>query len=433
MPEHPKPQTPSPENPLGPLNPPDPLDTPPKAQKNRRRRPQRMSTRERLKAVDVSLQARLKRVRQRLLPILQTSLASGLAYWISKDLFGHPRPFFAPIAVILVIGITSGDRVTKAVDIAIGCILGVLVGDVIFYRLGDGAWQIALIVFGSLVLASFLSKSVLLNNQVAIGCILIATIMPPGAEVTGLDRTVDAFVGCSVALLTLAIIPQGPMTSARSEIAQVMSLMSSVLDDVAEGLSTTDPESIREALDLIRGSQTRIDSMSAAVQSGQETAALSPFLWGRKRQLSSMSAVIPAVDNAVRNTRVLARRALVICEDSDTVSEKQIELIDALSNVALELSALYEVNSQKVQAQVIPRLVQELRSVAQDSGMDVVEGAVEGAVDKPVLAAYAILAQTRSMTVDMLQVCGMSRESALAALAPTSTTPNVPPETFDFD
>ena len=335
--------------------------------------------------------------------------------------------------MILVIGITSGDRVTKAVDIAIGCILGVLVGDVIFYRLGDGAWQIALIVFGSLVLASFLSKSVLLNNQVAIGCILIATIMPPGAEVTGLDRTVDAFVGCSVALLTLAIIPQGPMTSARSEIAQVMSLMSSVLDDVAEGLSTTDPESIREALDLIRGSQTRIDSMSAAVQSGQETAALSPFLWGRKRQLSSMSAVIPAVDNAVRNTRVLARRALVICEDSDTVSEKQIELIDALSNAALELSALYEVNSQKVQAQVIPRLVQELRSVAQDSGMDVVEGAVEGAADKPVLAAYAILAQTRSMTVDMLQVCGMSRESALAALAPTSTTPNVPPETFDFD
>ena len=153
---------------------------------------QRMSTRERLQLVDKSVQARVKRVRKRLLPIMQIGLASGFAYFLAHDLAGHPRPFFAPISVVIIIGMTGGDRVSKSVDMALGCILGVLVGDLIFYRLGDGGWQIAVIVAGSLLIASFFSSSVLVNNQAAIGAILIATIMPPGAEVTGIDRTIDA-------------------------------------------------------------------------------------------------------------------------------------------------------------------------------------------------------------------------------------------------
>ena len=91
--------------------------------------------------------------------------------------------------VVIIIGMTGGDRISKAWDIALGCIVGVLVGDLLFYRLGDGGWQIAVIVAGSLLIASFFSSSVLVNNQAAIGAILIATIMPPGAEVTGIDFT----------------------------------------------------------------------------------------------------------------------------------------------------------------------------------------------------------------------------------------------------
>ena len=386
---------------------------------------QRMSTRDRLQVVDKSVQSRLKRVRKRLLPITQTGLAAGVAYWLAKDVIGHVQPFFAPIAVVIIIGMNGGDRINKAWDIALGCTLGVLVGDLVFARVGSGAWQIALIVSGSLLIASFFSKSQLLNNQVAIGSILIATIMPPGAAVTGIDRTVDAFVGCAVAMVTLALIPQAPLASARAEIATIMGLMSSVLDDVALGLSTSKPDHIREALDLIRGTQSRIDDMSAAIQSGQESSRISPFLWSQRRSVNSLSLVIPSVDNAVRTTRVLARRALVLCEDGDAITDKQVEIIDTLARVSLEFSELYDVNSRRAQAEVIPELVNDLRAAAQDASMEV-------AGDDAVLSAYAILAQTRSLIVDMLQICGMSRESALAALAPTSHTPRYPPETFDL-
>lgn len=387
---------------------------------------QRMGTRERLQQVDKSVQARLKRVRKRLLPIMQIGLAAGLAYFLARDVAGHPRPFFAPISVVIIIGMTGGDRVSKSLDMALGCILGVLVGDLIFYRLGDGGWQIAVIVAGSLLIASFLSSSILVNNQAAIGAILIATIMPPDAEVTGIDRTVDAIIGCLVALATIALIPQAPMQSARAEVSKVLGIMSSVLDDVSDGLRDNDPASIDEALDLIRGTQTGIDDLAAAIKAGQETSRVSPFLWGTRRYINSLARVIPPVDNAVRTTRVLARRAAVLANDNDSATPAQIQLLDTLSQVCLELSEVYDVNSRVTQATVIPQCVNELRQAAQEAGMDVIP-------EDGVLSAYAILAQTRSLIVDLLMVCGMSNESALAALAPTSMTPKVEPEAFDFD
>jgi len=376
--------------------------------------------------VDKSVQARVKRVRKRLLPIMQIGLASGFAYFLAHDLAGHPRPFFAPISVVIIIGMTGGDRVSKSVDMALGCILGVLVGDLIFYRLGDGGWQIAVIVAGSLLIASFFSSSVLVNNQAAIGAILIATIMPPGAEVTGIDRTIDAIIGCVVAMATIALIPQAPMQSARAEVSKVLGIMSSVLDDVAEGMRDHNPAVIDEALELIRGTQTGIDDLAAAIKAGQETSLVSPFLWGTRRYINSLARVIPPVDNAVRTTRVLARRARVLADDHDSATPAQIELLDSLSQVCLELSEVYDVNSRVAQATVIPQCVNELRAAGQKAGMDLIP-------ENGVLSAYAILAQTRSLIVDLLMVCGMSHESALAALAPTSETPSVEPETFDLD
>lgn len=387
---------------------------------------QRMGTRERLQLVDKSVQARVKRVRKRLLPIMQIGLASGFAYFLAHDLAGHPRPFFAPISVVIIIGMTGGDRVSKSVDMALGCILGVLVGDLIFYRLGDGGWQIAVIVAGSLLIASFFSSSVLVNNQAAIGAILIATIMPPGAEVTGIDRTIDAIIGCVVAIATIALIPQAPMQSARAEVSKVLGIMSSVLDDVADGMRDHNPDVIDEALELIRGTQTGIDDLAAAIKAGQETSLVSPFLWGTRRYINSLARVIPPVDNAVRTTRVLARRARVLADDNDSATPAQIELLDSLSQVCLELSEVYDVNSRVAQATVIPQCVNELRAAGQKAGMDLIP-------ENGVLSAYAILAQTRSLIVDLLMVCGMSHESALAALAPTSETPSVEPETFDLD
>ncbi|SES32784.1 FUSC family protein [Corynebacterium cystitidis] len=385
---------------------------------------QRMSTLDRLKVVEGSLQSRALRVRKRFFAILQSALAAGLAFWVASEVVGHHLPFFAPISVVIVLGFTGGDRIKRALDMSFGCVVGVLLGDLLFANLGAGGWQIALAVGISLIIASFLTSSVLVNNQVAIGSILIATIMSPDAATTGVDRTIDAIIGSTIGLLTIALLPSSPLASARHELSKLLGISSSVLDDVADGLRNKDASLIEGALRAIRGTQNDIDKMLEATRSGTESAQLSPFLWGARRYVRSMGRTVAPADNVVRNVRVLVRRAMVLVQDGDSVSERQLEIIDALAKYTLDLSDVFEVGTKLNQATEIPILVNQLRKLGSEVSMDVVD-------DDSVLSAYVVLAQSRSVIVDLLQICGMSRASSMAVLAPTSDTPAYPPELWE--
>lgn len=389
---------------------------------------QKMSTLARLRAVDQSLHSRALRVRKRAWPIVQSAVAAGLAFWVAQRIFGHPVPFFAPIAAVIILGLEGGDRMRRAVEMSIGCIVGVALGDLLFFYLGPGHWQIAVAVALSLLLASFISKSPLVNNQAAIGSILIATIMPPGtvSAITGTGstgRVVDAMVGSAVGLLVVAFIPSDPLTAGRQEVSNVLGIASSVLQDVSQALRTGDVELMKNTLDAVRGTQGKINAMLAAAKTGRESTTLSPLMWGNWRRVRSLERLLIPVDNSIRNVRVLARRAQVLIEDEDAVSREQVAIIDELSDVALQLSEMYERGAEINEAREIPVLVNQLRRLGGRASMEVVGGRV--------LSAHVVLAQSRSLIVDFLQICGMSRESALAVLAPTSATPAYPPEVWE--
>ncbi|WP_047260241.1 FUSC family protein [Corynebacterium uterequi] len=381
-------------------------------------------TRERLRSLESSLQSRLDRIRKRALSILQVSVAAGIAFWAAQELFAHERPFFAPISVIIVVGFSDGERIHRALDMSLGCVLGVLVGDLLFLSLGDEPWQIAVMIAVAMTVASFFSKSGLVSNQVAIGTVLIATIMPPGSEMTGVDRTLDALVGSTIGLLTVALIPSSALAGVRHELARVLYLASSVLGDVADGLRTGDAERIQHALEEVRGSQQRINALIAAAKQSREASSLSPLMWGSRRHQRSIQRMLNPVDMSVRTVRVLARRAHILTADRDTATPAQIAMIDELSGITQDLADLFEAKSDLHQATEIPELVRKLRRLGAAASMDI-------AGDKPVLSNYVILAQTRSLVVDLLQVCGMSRDSAAAVLVPTSDTPALPPDLTD--
>lgn len=384
----------------------------------------RMRTPERLRSIESSLQARVKRLRKRSLSILQISVAAGIAFWVAQGVLDHRVPFFAPIAVIIVVGLTGGERVQRGVEMSIGCVLGVLIGDLLFRSLGTEPWQIGLMIALAMGVASLFSKSTLVANQVAIGTVLIATIMPPGAETTGIDRTLDAVVGSVVGLVTVALIPTSALSGVRQEVANVLSLASSVLHDVADGLEKHNEELIFEALSEVRGSQANINSMLSAAKSGRETVQLSPLMWGRRRTYRSLDRVLTPVDNCVRSTRVLARRAWVLARDNDYATPLQVNIIDELAEIMLDLANLFDAGSDLHQHKEIPELVARLRVLGARADMSVVG-------PDPVLANYAVLSQSRALIVDLLQVCGMSHDSAVAVLATTSRTPAVPPEIWD--
>lgn len=128
--------------------------------------------------------------------------------------------------------------------------MGVAVGDLLFHSTGyTGALQITLIVLVALILGSLLTKSVLVSNQIVIGSILIATILPPDVSNAGFDRAIDALIGCIIGIVTIALLPSSPLTNGRNEISKVLAIISSVLDDVVEGLRNKDHAVIDQAME----------------------------------------------------------------------------------------------------------------------------------------------------------------------------------------
>ena len=386
---------------------------------------ERVSTREKLRVIDRSVLSRVNRIRARFVYIVQATIGAALAYWVAGDVVGHPQPFFAPISAVIILGMSGGDRMKKALEMSIGGIIGVAVGDLLFQIVGQGPFQIFFIVGAGLVVGSFLTKSPLVTNQIVFGAILIATIFPPTEGPGGLHRAIDAMIGSGIGLITIALIPNSPLVEARREVSKVLKIASSILADVTYGIRQQDPAVIRDAREAVRGTQDSVNTLLSAAQSGREASEVSPLLWASRRSIRSLERILMPVDNAVRGVRVLSRQALGLTEDRDKVSDEQVELLDELSEIMLAISELYSQGKQHGhdEAIEIPDLVQRLRIVGGRAGLDI--------IDKDgTLSAYMILGQTRSLVVDMLMVCGLSRESAVAHLVPTSQHPAYPPEVW---
>lgn len=221
----------------------------------------------------------------------------------------------------------------------------------------------------------------------------------------------------------LATIPNSPLRPARREMATLISKATLVLDDVAAGIEAMDVEVISEALETARGTQTSVNVMLSEAGGGSEVVALSPIYWTAKRHSRSMTRILTPVDNIMRNTRVLTRRAGIMVGDNVRPKEELIALIRGISNELGHLGALYErggTRGTREEMQEIPEIVHNLQWLAAQASPALAEGAG--------LSGTVVLAQCRSIIVDALEVCGFSHESAMAALVPTVETPRQPPE-----
>src|SRR5919106_1545966 len=121
-----------------------------------------------------------RRLRSSALPIGQCAVAAGLAWYVASDLVGHARPFFAPIAAVISLGVSLSSRLRRVAELVVGVSLGVLVGDLLISVIGSGAWQIALVVALAMATAVFADGGTLLVAQAGASAVLVATLLPPG-------------------------------------------------------------------------------------------------------------------------------------------------------------------------------------------------------------------------------------------------------------
>lgn len=367
-------------------------------------------------ALPVPLRTRSRRLAYAFLPILQCGLAAGLAWFIAFDLLDHPAPFFAPISAAIALGTGMGRRVRRGIELVMGVVVGVGLGDLLIAQIGSGPWQIAVVVIIAMSAAVFLDRGALVGTQAASSAILVATLLPPGSA-GGYERMVDAAVGGAVALLFMAIMPVHPLKRVRREAASLLGVASSVLAEVADGLEARDSDRIRAALQDARDTQPAIDTIEEQLAGARELVKLSPFYRRRRPEEVTLAAMLNPMDNGIRNIRVLARRAIVAVDD-------QVDVPPALGSLLASLSGAVELLAQRVAADpdapTDAEVHRELRAVASRAKREL--------LFDPGLTETVMLAQIRSVLVDMMQVAGLSKISAVATLPPTVRTPSVEPE-----
>ena len=153
------------------------------------------------------LTRRLTRWRSTATPIVQAALAAGLSWLVAVHIVDHRAPFFAPVAAIVCLGITLGQRLRRVIELTVGVGLGVGVGDLLISTIGRGPWQIALVVALAMSVAVLLDGGAVITVQSAVSAILMLTLYLPGGT-SGLNRLVDGLIGGVTGLAVVGVFPR---------------------------------------------------------------------------------------------------------------------------------------------------------------------------------------------------------------------------------
>jgi len=366
------------------------------------RRFDELTERARLRAVR-SMRSRLGRIRAKSWHIAQAALAAGVAWVVALDVLHHDQPIFAPIVAVVCLGMSYGQRLHRVAVVTLGTALGVLVADVFVSFAGYGAWQITAVVAASMVIALFVEAGGMLVTEAAIQSIFVVTLAPPPGQL--FSRWLDAVVGGGVALVAAAVVPAAPLRRPRVQAAEVARMVALLLRQAGVAARDNDVARAAEVLGRARATDGLIRELEAAADEGMDVIASSPFVRRRSGQVRRVADLIDPLDRALRSTRVLVRRVVVATSDGEQLPESYLRAIDDLAAAAEVVSHVLSDNGSPEAAR--PSLL--------------AVGAATASLPRTgQLSVEVVLAQIRSVVVDLLQVAGLDVDSAVASLPPVT-------------
>jgi uncharacterized membrane protein YgaE (UPF0421/DUF939 family) len=326
---------------------------------------------------------------------VQAALATALAWEAAIRLFGHPRPIFAPVAALIAVSTTLGQRRRYAVEMVVGIALGVGIADALFELMGGGTLQIAAIVAGAMVAAVALGGSAVLVSEAAVSALLVVTVQPPGSGLSG-ARFLDSLLGGLIALAITSLVPTNPVLAARRVAAPLLAQIAAALDDVALALDRSDQELAERALTRVRAIDR--DALKQAVAAGNETLRLAPFARTTRRQFARYARAEAPIDAAISSVEALSRAVVRALRMGDNVPPPVPEAIRDLAGAVRRLEESLGDPAGEIS-------VREPALRAARQATLVLEQTAN-------LSVSTIVVQVRSAAVDLLRGSGLAREEA---------------------
>jgi uncharacterized membrane protein YgaE (UPF0421/DUF939 family) len=227
----------------------------------------------------------LQRVRGGLALAGQAGVGAGLSWFIAHHLIGRPAPFFAPIAAVITLASSVGQRVQRTAELVIGVAIGIGLGDALILLIGTGPLQIGLIVVGAILVATAVGGGTPLVVQSASSAVLVATL----TSQTGLPwtRFFDALVGGAVGLAVMTLLlPLNPLTVVRRAADPALTALADGLHEIADAVRAADPDRVRGALAELRAAEGQFAAFAAAGKAASENVAFAPARWRTRAPLS---------------------------------------------------------------------------------------------------------------------------------------------------
>lgn len=363
-------------------------------------------------ADQVSLRERWLRLRHTAPRIAIVAVAATIAYAISLHVLDHPRPFFAPIAVVVVSGVTLGATSRRAVQLALGVAVGILVADLAIGLTGTGTWQIAVIVFLGMCAVVVVGGDQLAVNQAASTAVLIATVAIPG-DASGLSRFADALVGAGVALsFNLVLFPLDPVRLARGALEPAARRIADVLDAVADALSRRDSQVTARALEQARGLESHLADMRADVATSGEVARLALARRGRRDTVERYVRAMDQVVRAQRDAATLARAADRALRHDDEVPAATIDALRDLASALRDLPSAW--------------MDRGARARSREGALRAAGAATAGLEETRNLSASLLVGQARMLAFDVLRATGLSPGAARDEIRESADAPGDP-------
>jgi uncharacterized membrane protein YgaE (UPF0421/DUF939 family) len=348
--------------------------------------------------VSDSLRDRLHRVRVGFGLAAQAAVAAGLAWYLAHHVLGHVQPFFAPIAAIVVLAISLGQRMRRAVEIVLGNAVGILLGEALIFVIGRGGWQISLVVLLALCIAIFIGGSPALMTQAASSASLVVTVVTPNGDYV-FSRFIDAMVGGGVGLAVMALLlPLNPLTVAQRAANPVLDALATGLNDTAAALEGRDGELATAALGRLRDAETHLRAFSDAIGAAREISTVAPIRWRKRNALQQYVDSYKPTARALRNSRVLLRRAVAMIGDAEPIPPELVQAVRGLAAASTNLRRELADAGEPVSTR--------------DSALAAVRACAEAYGAGLGFSGGVVVAQIRSTAVDLIGATGFTPEEA---------------------
>lgn len=358
------------------------------------------------RAVRARTRVGLTRVRTGVLQSFQMTVASVGAYTIAEHLLGHTGPIFAATAALVSLGFAKGEvRYRRVLEVSIGCTLGIAVGDALIHVLGAGAWQAAVVLMTSLLLARFLDNGTLFTTQMGLQSVLVV-LLPPSQDGV-FARSADAVVGGLCALALAYFVPTDPRRQPRQDLRALVDEFAGVLREASRAVEDYDATAAWHALVRCRQTQPLVDSVTTGLKASLEIVTASPMYRGRRAEVETIAHSIRFLDLAVRNARVLTRRLASVLNHVTLSDHAVASLTDALEDLADAVTTLG--NALAVAA---PGSRESYLRQARNQLANVAGRLHPGEMGVRTMEGETLVLDMRPMVVDLLEAAGMTHEEA---------------------